>query len=210
MKKKVVAMLILAMLVTGCGANGKISDESATEQTSVVQEKAGQEVSSEEASDEASADSDNDASDETSSEDSNAAADASSVYASSESSADNGNDSTEASNLLDGTYNTELRTSPVEGLPYYVKSIEVTGDTIILNAAIYQFDADWNLIDIGMGTYTLKINENTRFLSGGGEDDPTEMSRDEFAIYVVKCADSGLGLSFKIVNGYLSEIGIWS
>ena len=36
------------------------------------------------------------------------------------------------------------------------------------------------------------------------------MSKDEFGAYIGNLIGSGLGLSFKIQNGYLAEIGIWS
>ncbi len=276
MKKKVVAMLILTMLVTGCGANGSENDSSVTLQTSEEAQgtDAGMETGSEtdipaddemaddNTSDIASNDASDIANDETGTGDSSkdgsvddASEDKSSADtgkssdsatgkssdsatdktsdASSEASTSNEDkaddsatkdekkdasqtttppaeekkDIASASTLPDGTYNADFMTPDQ---PHYIKSIEVKGDTVVLEAAIYQFDSNWNTVEIGMGTYTLKINDQTRFLFGGGEEDPTVVSKEEFGNNISKLIGSGLGLSFKIQNGYLVQIGIWS
>ena len=271
MKKKVVAMLILTMLVTGCGANGSENDSSVTLQTSEEAQgtDAGMETGSEtdtpaddetgdlddNTSDIASNDISDTANDEAgtgdsskdgSSDDASAekfssadtdkssdssidkTTDASSdASTSNEDKADNSatkeekkdasqtttppaeekKDTASASNLPDGTYNADFMTPDQ---PHYIKSIEVKGDTVVLEAAIYQFDSNWNTVEIGMGTYILKINDQTRFLFGGGEEDPTVVSKEEFGNNISNLIGSGLGLSFNIQNGYLVQIGIWS
>lgn len=268
MKKKVVAMLILTMLVTGCGVNGSENDSSVTLQTSEETQgtDAGMETGSETdipaddemaddntsdiasndasdiANDEAgTGDSSKDGSVDDASEDKSSAdtgkssdsatdktSDASSeASTSNEDKADDSatkdekkdasqtttlpaeekKDTASASNLPDGTYNADFMTPDQ---PHYIKSIEVKGDTVVLEAAIYQFDSNWNTVEIGMGTYTLKINDQTRFLFGGGEEDPTVVSKEEFGNNISNLIGSGLGHSFKIQNGYLVQMGIWS
>ena len=276
MKKKVVAMLILAMLVTGCGANGsddtnvtlETSEEAqgtdAGQQTGTGANETEGETSDDaednsntvdvagDASDGAVSEAGTDASVKDSGAGDDAAADKSSDAAAGKSDAETGKSSeatTEAtdkdstkdskddtqkkdadqskdsseqstsedkketaslSNLPDGSYNTDIIAAPTEYNSHYIKSIVVSGDEVILEASIYQFDSNWNVIEVGMGTYVLKINSETKFLSGGGEQDPVYMSQDEFGAYISNLIGSGLGLSFKIKNGYLAEIGIWS
>lgn len=277
MKKKVVAMLILAMLATGCGANGSddtgVTLETSEEaqgtgegqQTDTVADGAIDETSSNDeddntvdvaagaasdgaadaagtdasskdlgAEDDAASDKSSDASDKSSAAATDKASDTAASDATDKASSDaskgdtkkddasKSKDSSEKStsedkketsgisNLPDGSYNADFVAAPTEYSSHYIKSITVSGDEVILEATIYQYDSNWNTIEIGMGTYVLKINSETKFLSGGGEQDPIYMSKDEFAAYIANMIGSGLGLNFKIKNGYLAQIGIWS
>lgn len=265
MKKKVVAMLILAMLVAGCGANGSdetnvtletseeaqgsdaglqtgtgAADDSIDEDDNTVDMAAGEasdadldeagtdaSVKDAGAEDDAAADKSTDAatdktSDVAATEATDKASDDASKDATKKEDASQSNDSSEKatteekketgtlSNLPDGSYNTDFIAAPTQYSSHYIKSIVVSGDEVILEASIYQFDSNWNVIEVGYGTYVLKINSETKFLSGGGEQDPDYMSKDEFGAYIGNLIGSGLGLSFKIQNGYLAEIGIWS
>ena len=113
--------------------------------------------------------------------------------------------------LDDGEYSTSLISDDSYEFGY-VKNIEVKSDCIVIEGTLQRV-IDWetfDMEDLPYGTYTIAIDENTDFLSGGGEEDPEHMTRDEFASYVVKCLDSGLGLDIHIENGVIVEIGIWS
>lgn len=113
--------------------------------------------------------------------------------------------------LEDGSYSTNFMTENELGMPY-IKSIEFREDGVILEASLIKVHSiDWSdAEDMEYNTYFIPTNENTSYISGGGEQDPIPFERSEFDSYLQGAMSSGLGLSFKIENGVATEIGIWS
>ena len=238
MKKRIVAMAIVAAMVTGC-ASGTGADEvneqssAAVQSTEAVSEEAVEESTEEvtdgasdeasnEASEDSSAEASKDASDGASfeaSKDANkdaAASEASAVAAAKEEAAKNEaaesaekKEASASAGLEDGSYTTDLVTEKTYS-PGYVKSITFTDDAIIIEGNFYRYDANWNPVEFGFNKYTFKTNASTKYLSSGGEQDSIQMSRDEFAPYLQSQLGGGLGLTIKLKGGYLESIDIIS
>lgn len=231
MKKRIVAMAIVAAMVTGC-ASGTGADEvneqssAAVQSTEAVSEEAVEE-STEEVTDGASDEASNEASEDASAEASKdadkdaAASEASAVAAAKEEAAkeeaakneaEESAEKKEASasaGLEDGSYTTDLVTEKTYS-PGYVKSITFTDDAIIIEGNFYRYDANWNPVEFGFNKYTFKTNASTKYLSSGGEQDSIQMSRDEYSTYLPGSLGSGLGLTIKLKGGYLESIDIIS
>lgn len=238
MKKRIVAMAIVAAMVTGC-ASGTGADEvneqssAAVQSTEAVSEEAVEESTEEvtdgasdeasnEASEDASAEASKDASDGASVEASKeadkdaAASEASAVAAAKEEAAKNEaaesaekKEASASAGLEDGSYTTDLVTEKTYS-PGYVKSITFTDDAIIIEGNFYRYDANWNPVEFGFNKYTFKTNASTKYLSSGGEQDSIQMSRDEYSTYLPGSLGSGLGLTIKLKGGYLESIDIIS
>ncbi len=120
--------------------------------------------------------------------------------------------SAQASTFENGHYTTDLIPEPMEYSFGYVKSISFEADCIVIDASFsYSPDGDYeNITELKKDTYVFMINDETKFLSGGGEDEPTYMEMSEFEEYINDLMESGLGLSITVEDGYVSEIGIWS
>ncbi|MCR4830681.1 MAG: hypothetical protein K5883_04430 [Pseudobutyrivibrio sp.] len=119
---------------------------------------------------------------------------------------------TASSDLDDGSYFTNLLTEPAQYMPEYLTSFELKADCIVVDASFSRVEnGDYsNKTNFEKKQYTIAIDSNTKFLSGGGEEAPTNMSAAEFGDYIKLCMGSGLGLDITIENGVATEIGIWS
>ena len=58
--------------------------------------------------------------------------------------------------------------------------------------------------------YNFKIDENTKFLSGGGLAEPTYYTIEEFNTFYQEVKESGLGLIIEVKNGVATEVSIVS
>ncbi len=114
------------------------------------------------------------------------------------------------SHLADGIYTTTLVSSPTEFSNTYIVSISFEDDQILIDAAFTQYDDNYKSTDFERALYIIPINKDTIFVSGGGNEDPIEMTRPEFESYIKELMESELGLSISITNGIATKIGIWS
>ena len=116
------------------------------------------------------------------------------------------------SDLEDGTYYTSLSPQPADYAPAYATGFVLEADCIVVDASFNLMNDDGFdvLATLEKKPYTIAIDENTKFLSGGGDGEPQYMSATEFNDYIEQCMDSGLGLNIIIKNGVAVEIGIWS
>ncbi|RKM55851.1 hypothetical protein D6853_09905 [Butyrivibrio sp. X503] len=233
MKKRLLAMAIVAIMVTGCGENANTDNvneqASATEQSSI--EAAAAEQTSEDAAAIEQTSEDASATEQTS-EDAAATAQTSEVASATEQASketaateqaskeaaaeqpaqDNAKEESKqaTANLKDGTYTTNLVSEPFPYSPGYVKSVSVTDNAVIIEGDVYQYDDNWNTIDLGTNTYTLPIDANTQYLSSGGEEAAKHMSKEDFASKFPQIIGSGLGLGIKIENGVVVSFDIFS
>ncbi len=112
--------------------------------------------------------------------------------------------------LEDGVYYTILFSTPHTNISEYISSIEFTGDKVSIDAVFSKVESDDDWIPVERSTYIILIDSNTKYLAGGGEDDPEELSQAEVVECINQLMDSGLGLRIVIENGYATEMGIWS
>ena len=114
------------------------------------------------------------------------------------------------SGLEDGVYYTCLVSSQPTYSQEYISSIEFSDDKVFIDAVFSKVENDFDWTPVDKDTYIIAIDSNTKYLAGGGEDDPEVMSKDQFIEYINQLMDSGLGLRIVIENGYATEMGIWS
>lgn len=113
--------------------------------------------------------------------------------------------------LQDGEYYTSLFSEPGAYEPFYISNISFSDDKMIVTGTLCLFNnygVDFD--NTYSGSFIININEDTRFVAGGGEAEPQQMSLAEFEEHFNNCMNSGLGFIIKIENGYATEIGIWS
>ncbi len=116
------------------------------------------------------------------------------------------------SDLEDGTYYTTLSSEPADYAPSYATEFVLEADCIVVDASfdLMSDDGYEALSTLEKKPYTIAIDQNTKFLAGGGEGEPQYMSATEFNDYIEQCMGSGLGLNIIIKNGVAVEVGIWS
>ena len=236
MKKRLLAMAIVAIMVTGCGKNA--NTDNVNEQASAAEQSSVEAAAAEQTSEDASATeqtSEDAAATEQTSEDAAATAQTSEVASATEQASketaateqasketaateqaseqpaqDNKKEEKASAGLKDGSYTTNLVSEPYSFSPGYVKSITVTDDAVIIEGDVYQYDANWKTVDFGSNTYTLPITADTQYLSSGGEEAAKHMSKDDFANKFPNLIGSGLGLSFEIKNGSAVSFNVFS
>ena len=226
MKKRLLAMAIVAMMVTGC--EGNTDTDNVNEQSSAAEQSSVEAAATEATSEDAAATeqtSEDAAATEQTSKDAAATAQTSEVasateqasketaateQASTQPAQDDKKEEKASATLKDGTYTTNLVSEPYSFSPGYVKSITVTDDAVIIEGDVYQYDANWKTVDFGSNTYTLPITADTQYLSSGGEEAAKHMSKDDFANKFPNLIGSGLGLSFEIKNGSAVSFNVFS
>ncbi|MCR4999395.1 MAG: hypothetical protein K6A05_06090 [Lachnospiraceae bacterium] len=114
------------------------------------------------------------------------------------------------SDLADGSYSSNFTTDgtymkTLKNIEFYDNAIVVEADFDIIDENTYEYVGE-----IEYGTYTIAIDENTKFVSGGGEAEPEQMTKDEFKEYISNLMDSGLGFGLTIKDGVATQVGIWS
>ncbi|MBO4458669.1 MAG: hypothetical protein J5802_13210 [Butyrivibrio sp.] len=206
MKKSVLAMTIVAMMATGCGANG--GTDAVNEQSAATEQTSEQSVTLEQAAAQASEEKVEEAAEEASEETTEEAAKNATVEAAKDASKEAPAEAT--SSLKDGDYDTDLVPEPSSYSPCYVKNVKITDDAIILEAFVCQLSEGWTRTEIGYNTYTLPLDSNAQYLSGGGEDVTKIMSKEEFSDYLSSVMNTGLELAFTLKGGRVVSIGIYS
>lgn len=118
----------------------------------------------------------------------------------------------------DGSYTSTLLASKNgDREPEYgyatVKEAEAKEGTLRVVASLdYRVDPENydNLEELENKEYNFKIDENTKFLSGGGLAEPTYYTVEEFNKFYNEVKESGLGLIIEVKNGVATEVSIVS
>lgn len=118
----------------------------------------------------------------------------------------------------DGSYTSTLLASKNgEREPEYgyatVKEAEAKEGTLRVVASLdYRVDPENydKLEELENKEYNFKIDENTKFLSGGGLAEPTYYTVEEFNKFYNEVKESGLGLIIEVKNGVATEVSIVS